>query len=117
MPNERKINQMLHETLLGDAWANAAVAVVVVDETGTAIAVNDAYCRLTGHAREDATAPGAGPSLPAGRGTSQVDCADGSTIRVDYCAIPTTVSNLPYCVALLSPVGDSDGDAAGTRRA
>jgi PAS domain-containing protein len=97
---------MLHQTLLGDAWENARVAVAVFDDDRRFIAFNAAFCRLTGFRRDELLVADCGPELPPGRGTAELACSDGRRLRVDYWSTETTVSSLPYAVALFWPHAD-----------
>ena len=117
MPERHDVNQMLHQTLLGDAWENARVAVAVLDDDRHYLAFNTAFCRLTGLRRDDLLARTTGPQLEAGRGTVELPVQGGATIAAEYWAVDTTVSGLPYLVALIWPAEGSLGDGAGARAA
>jgi PAS domain-containing protein len=116
MPDRHDVNQLLHQTLLGDAWENARVAVAVLDDDRHYLAFNTAFCRLTGYRRDDLLARGTGPQLEHGRGVVDLAVHGGETVRTEYWAVETTVSGLPYVVALFWRDG-SQSDGAGTRAA
>lgn len=95
---------MLHQTLLGDAWENASVAVAVFDDDRNFIAFNSAFCRLVGSEREELLAGRVAPGLAsAPSGTAELAHGDGSSVRVRFQAIETTVSGLPYLISLVWP--------------
>jgi PAS domain-containing protein len=100
MPERHDVNQLLHQTLLGDAWENARVAVAVLDDDRHYLAFNNEFCRLTGYRRDDLLARATGPQLEAGRGAVDLAVQGGGTLGVHYWAVETTVSGLPYLVAL-----------------
>lgn len=112
MQERHDVNQLLHQTLLGDAWENARVAVAVLDDDRHYLAFNTEFCRLTGYRRDDLLARATGPQLHHGRGTVEL-AVQGGTQHVEYWAIETTVSGLPYVVAIFWPDG-SERDGGGT---
>jgi PAS domain S-box-containing protein len=118
MDSDDSVTQVLHQTLLGDAWDHAGEAVVVFDDDRNYLAFNDAYCRLIGYSRQEITAMRAGGNLAAdddshaaferrlsgdetGVGRARVRRKDGSLIEVCYRMIETTVAHLPYYIALV----------------
>jgi PAS domain-containing protein len=105
--DNRDVHQMLHQTLLGDAWEHARVAVAVFDDDRRFIAFNAAFCRLTGFRRDELLSTERAPELPTGRGAAELGCSDGRALPVDSWAIDTTVSGLPYSVALFWPRDDA----------
>jgi PAS domain S-box-containing protein len=110
--------QILHQTLLGDAWDHADEAVVVFDEDRNYLAFNEAYCDLLGYRRDEIIAMGVGGSLAADRqshetfdaivqrglnriGRANVRRGDGTPVEVCYRIISTTVAGLPYFVGIV----------------
>lgn len=111
------VGAMVHQTLLGDAWDNAVVAVAVFSDDGRYLACNSAFCRLTGYTREEIVAMRVGVDLavePAANtklfeeivgekraiGSGGLKRKDGTAITVNVWAIETRVSNLPYFIVL-----------------
>jgi PAS domain S-box-containing protein len=108
---------MLHQTLLGDAWDHAEVALAVFSDDGRYIACNGAFCELTGFTRDEIMAMRVAVDLApeqssnaslfrdivSGRaqtGTGGLRRKDGSVLTVDVLAIGTHVASLPYFVVL-----------------
>lgn len=111
MPERHDVNQLLHQTLLGDAWENARVAVAVLDDDRHYLAFNTEFCRLTGYRRDDLLARATGPQLEHGRGAVDLAVQGGGTVQAEYWAVETTVSGLPYVVAIFWPDGSSTSSA------
>ena len=86
--------------LLGEAVDSAPVAVLVADETGRYVAVNQYACELFG----------VGPDVEAhyqrfveerfASGTSEVRRKDGTTFRFHFRAGQTSIVGLPYYVSV-----------------
>jgi PAS domain S-box-containing protein len=111
------IGAMVHQTLLGDAWDNAVVALAVFSDDGRYLACNVAFCRLTGYTREEITKMRVGVDLAVDEarntklfeeivtekrvvGSGGLRRKDGEEITVNVWAIETRVANLPYYVVL-----------------
>jgi PAS domain S-box-containing protein len=114
------IGALVNQTLLGDAWENAGVAVAVFAEDGRYLACNRAFYALTGYTREEIARMRVGRDLAAdaaastklfrdlvagkravGRGALRRK--DGSVVDVNVWAIETRAANLPYYVVLYWP--------------
>jgi PAS domain S-box-containing protein len=106
---------LIQASLLGEAIENGPVAVLVADEHGRYVAVNQAACRLLGYSREElltmrvtevarsdeAPAEWAEMELNGTRsGISTVTCKDGSTLLFAYVAGATVVAGMPVFVSL-----------------
>jgi len=111
------IAPMVHQTLLGDAWDHADVAVSVFSDDGRFIACNEAFCRLTGYGRDEIGAMRVGRELAADAersaklfrevvsdarrtGTVGLRRKDGATLDVNFWVIETRVASLPYFVVV-----------------
>jgi PAS domain S-box-containing protein len=109
---------IVQRALLGDAWMNAALAVLIADEHGRYIAANERACEMTGYSRDEIAGFRIGRELAADvrsaaiyadlergrmRGKKVVKCKDGTLIPCRYWGIRTRVSDLPYFLLLLWP--------------
>jgi PAS domain S-box-containing protein len=105
---------LIQTSLLGEAIENGPIAVLVADETGRYVAVNQAACRLLGYSRaellamrvtevarsEEAPAEWAELELNGTHtGISTVTCKDGSTLPFAYVAGATVVAGMPVYVS------------------
>jgi len=114
------LDAVLHGTLLGEGVLNAELAILLADERGHYVAVNEFVCDLTGYTRNQLTRLRAG-QLGADeesrgiyeklvirkklQGRKLVRRKDGLVLPCRYWGIPTTVARLPYFVLLLWPTG------------
>ena len=112
--------EVVQSALLLDAWNNADVGVVVFGDDRRFISMNDAYCRLTGYARNEVVELRAGHDLGAddlsrdqfetvvrGRrhlGEGKLHRKDGSVVDVQFLTVRSTVAHLPYWIALVWPI-------------
>ena len=111
------VSPMIHQTLLGDAWEHAAVAAAVFADDGRYIACNQAFCRLTGYARDEIARMRVGVDLAVEErrntklfreivgeqrtsGNGGLRRKDGTALTVNFWAIETKVANLPYFIVL-----------------
>jgi PAS domain-containing protein len=103
--SDPETTRLIHQSLLGDAWENARQAVLVFDDANNFVALNAAYCELTGYSREELLEPDALNRLradePTEEGSWRLRRKDGSVIGVRYRLIETNVSALPYTIALV----------------
>jgi|SRR3954447_6307263 PAS domain S-box-containing protein len=115
-----EIGAMVHQTLLGEAWEHAAVAVAVFSDDGRYLACNTAFCTLTGYSRDEIARMRVGVDLapkPEANtklfrqivdgsktvGSGGMLRKDGSTLTVNVWAIETRAANLPYFIVLYWP--------------
>jgi PAS domain S-box-containing protein len=106
---------LIQTSLLGEAIENGPVAVLVADEHGRYVAVNQAACRLLGYTREEllalratdiaryeeAPAEWADMELRGTRsGIATLTCKDGSTAPFAYVAGATVVAGMPVFVSV-----------------
>jgi PAS domain S-box-containing protein len=110
---------ILNTTLAGDAWINAELAMLVVDEEGHYIATNKSAWQLTGYSHAELTLLRAGRDLAADERSARIyadlqrGCEmqgkkllrrkDGRTVSCRYWGVRTTVARLPYFILLLWP--------------
>jgi PAS domain S-box-containing protein len=114
------IGAMVHQTLLGEAWEHASVAVAIFSDDARYLACNQAFCRLTGYSREEIARMRVGVDLAPEpetntklfqaivRDTKSVGSGglkrkDGSVTTVNVWAIDTRAANLPYYIVLYWP--------------
>ena len=115
-----EVYEILHETLLIEAWQHAKVGAVVFDDDRTFATANQAYLELVGYTREEIRNLQAGANLLAdeeGRlgylklinrherlhGSAPIRRKNGEILMVDYFIVPTIVARLPYFIALMWP--------------
>jgi PAS domain S-box-containing protein len=113
---------LVQETLLGEALEHAPVGAIVLDEQGRYLAANRMACELSGYSREEllgggaralALDPGTVPMTMARMasgdlrgGTAQMRRKDGSAITCDYRVGATRSGGLPFFVIVFwEPVG------------
>jgi PAS domain S-box-containing protein len=112
---------LIQASLLGEAAEHAPFAVLVADEEGRYVAVNQAACLMLGYSREEllrlgmrdvaryAEAAGEFDDLvDAGSklGVSDLTRKDGSTVRFSYVAGATIVAGMSVYVAVGAAAGD-----------
>jgi len=106
---------LIQTSLLGEAIENSSVVVLVADEHGRYVAVNQAACVLLGYSREellalqvtDVARSGGAPAGPAElelhstrSGIAQVMRKDGSSVTFTYVAGATVVAGMPVYVSV-----------------
>lgn len=112
---EVDLERVVQSTLLGEALTNAVVAVLLADDRGQYVAVNDRACALTGYARDALCNLRAGElaadeasgriyeNLVQGRtrGRKVIRCRDGVVVPCEYWGIQTVVARMTYFALLL----------------
>jgi PAS domain S-box-containing protein len=115
VPLIASVNQdLIQETLLGEALEHAPVGAIVLDEQGRYLAANRMACELSGYSREELLEGGARAlaldpsSLPetmahmaSGEltgGVGQMKRQDGSVLRCEYRVGATRSGGLPFYV-------------------
>lgn len=108
----------MQSVLLGEAVEHAPVAIVVVDEEGRYVAVNEHACELLGYTRSELLSMEVGdlrrdeelqPEFAEvqahGRldGTAELIRKDGVALRVRYRASETRIAGLLYYVSVSWP--------------
>jgi PAS domain-containing protein len=109
---DRATNRILDHTLLGEAMLTGGVAVLVTDEDGNYVAVNDAAEKLTGYTREEFRKLHASEvSLDAAEGrTGWLDGAarlrrkDGVVGEIGYVAFHADVGTMRVRVSITRPI-------------
>ena len=106
---------LIQTSLLGEAIENGPVVVLVADEYGRYVAVNQAACALLGYSREEllslrATDVACHDEAPADwaelelhgtlSGVAQVMRKDGSCVEFAYVAGATVVAGMPVYVSV-----------------
>lgn len=99
--------ERVHATLLGEALAEAPVAAFLTDDDGNLIAANRRACDLSGATRAELLAQPLDGDVHAeilgGRreGDGVLRRADGTELDVRYVAYETSVTGLPFVLALV----------------
>jgi PAS domain S-box-containing protein len=112
------------QTLLLEAIAVAEVAVVVYNDEGRYITVNDYACSILGYSREELLRHDVGDFTTGGfdrtrllsnqrrEGMRVLHRKDGTDVVVAYVVVPTRVSRLPYYLSFFWALDDNDPRAA-----
>ena len=105
--------QLVQEVLLGEAFENASLAAIVLDEDGRSVAVNAHACTVTGYERDELVALGAaGLALGSGSpsaGATRLRRKDGTDLDVSFRGAATTVAGLPFFVVVFWESGGETG--------
>ena len=119
---EGSAHALLHRTLIADAILSTLDkerrAVVISDDDGNILAVNDAWLELLGYDRDellDVRAEHVAANPPEARyaeiaqngrleATAHLRCKNGSVGAIDYLAFTTSVGGLPVVVSLTAPI-------------
>jgi PAS domain S-box-containing protein len=113
------ISDLVQQTLLSEAADSLRIGVIVYNEDGAYLAANHEACRLTGYGRDELLALDFGTLTgedalrlaretatgDRSRGSSSLHRADGTSIEVEWVAVPTRVANLPAMASLFWPAG------------
>jgi PAS domain-containing protein len=94
---------LVQASLLGEAIDRGPVLVLVADEDGNYVAVNEFACELLGYEREELleqTAPD-----PANPGTLR--SKDGTLLELEHCAQPTQIAGMLLYVVVCWPPASS----------
>lgn len=117
MPQVTRSNQdLVQETLLGEALEHAPVGAIVLDEEGNYLAANRLACRLSGYTREELLAGGARAlAIDPDRvpdtmsrmmsgdlhgGVARMKHKDGSAVTCEYRVGETRSGGLPFYVVV-----------------
>jgi PAS domain S-box-containing protein len=123
-PQVTRLNQdLVQETLLGEALEHAPVGAIVLDENGRYLAANRLACELSGYEREELLEGGARAlALDPDRvprtmrsmvngdlrgGVAQMRCKDGSAVTCEYRVGETRSGGLPFYVVVFWERSDS----------
>jgi PAS domain-containing protein len=110
---DRATNRILDHTLLGEAMLTGGVAVLVTDDDGNYVAVNDAAERLTGYSREEfrklhtsdvSIGPAADQRTGWLEGAAQLRRKDGIVGEIGYVAFHADVGTLRVRVSITRPI-------------
>jgi PAS domain S-box-containing protein len=116
---------VVQETLLGEALEHAPMGAIVLDEQGRYLAVNREACRLTGYPRDEllrlgpadlaadaSVVPARLEAMDSGtlvQGVTELRQQAGSLVPVEYRVGATRSGGLPYFVLLF---WEHEGEAA-----
>jgi PAS domain S-box-containing protein len=117
MPQAVPANQdLVQETLLGEALEHAPVGAIVLDERGEYLAANRLACDLSGYTREELleggaralaldpdTVPGTMSRMASGDlrgGVSRLKRKDGTAVTCEYRVGATRSGGLPFYVVV-----------------
>lgn len=116
MPQLIPTQDLVQETLLGEALEHAPVGAIVLDEDGRYLAANRLACELSGYTREElleggarslAIDPGELPMTMARMasgeltgGVAHMRCKDGTTLACEFRVGETRSGGLPFYVVV-----------------
>lgn len=112
---------LINQTLVGEAWVNASLAMVVVDDDGHYVATNKGAWELTGYSHSELLRLRAGRDLAGDDASREIYAAlergrrmqgkklvrrkDGELVRCRYWGVRTSVGRLTYFILMLWPAG------------
>jgi PAS domain S-box-containing protein len=113
----RDPGELINQTLVGEAWVNAALPMLVVDDDGHYVATNESVCKLTGYTHAELLGLRAGLDLAGDeasrgiyralerdqrmQGKKLVRRKDGSLVRCRYWGVRTNVGKMQYFILML----------------
>ena len=112
-----RADELINQTLVGEAWVNSALPMLVVDDDGHYVATNESVCRLTGYTHAELLDLRAGVDLAGDersrgiyraleaeqrmQGRKLVRRKDGSLVPCRYWGVRTTVGKMQYFILML----------------
>ena len=119
----RRPEELINQTLVGEAWCNAALPMLVVDDDGNYVATNESVCALTGYTHAELLGLRAGRDLAGDaasrgiyralerehrmQGKKLVRRKDGSLVRCRYWGVRTKVGKMQYFILMLWAQGSA----------
>lgn len=113
----RGAEDLINQTLVGEAWSNASLAMLVVDDDGHYVATNRSACTLTGYTHSELLKLRAGRDLAGDeasktiyralqreqrmQGKKLVRRKDGSLLPCRYWGVRTKVGRMQYFIMML----------------
>jgi PAS domain S-box-containing protein len=117
----RRTEDLINQTLVGDAWMNATLAMLVVDDDGNYVATNESACKLTGYKHAELMKLRAGRDLAGDEASAKIYGAlqreqrmqgkklvrrkDGSLVPCRYWGVRTNIGKMQYFILMLWPPG------------
>jgi PAS domain S-box-containing protein len=119
----RNPEELVNQTLVGEAWVNASLPMLVVDDDGHYVATNQSACELTGYTHAELLALRAGLDLAGDeasrgiyralerdqrmQGKKLVRRKDGTLVRCRYWGVRTSVGKMHYFILMLWAQGSA----------
>lgn len=119
----RRPEELINQTLVGEAWCNASLPMLVVDDDGHYVATNESVCKLTGYSHMELLNLRAGQDLAGDEASKRIYRAlereqrmqgkklvrrkDGSLVRCRYWGVRTTVGKMQYFILMLWAQGSA----------
>jgi PAS domain-containing protein len=111
------VSDLVQQTLLGEGADELRIGLIAYSEVGAYLAANQEACRLTGYPREELLALPFGAlsgdsavalaeqtaTTGGGRGRGPLRRADGTSLDVEWVAVPTRIAKLPAMASLFWP--------------
>jgi len=112
-----RAEDLINQTLVGEAWVNASLPMLVVDDDGNYVATNESVCQLTGYSHAELLGLRAGQDLAGDeasrsiyralereqrmQGKKLVRRKDGTLVRCRYWGVRTKVGKMQYFILML----------------
>lgn len=113
----RRPEELINQTLVGEAWVNASLPMFVVDDDGHYVATNESACTLTGYTHAELLKLRAGRDLAGDEASKSIYRAlqrdqrmqgkklvrrkDGSLVPCRYWGVRTRVGKMQYFILML----------------
>lgn len=113
----RGAEDLINQTLVGEAWVHAELPMLVVDDDGHYVATNRSACTLTGYTRSELLELRAGNDLAGDEASKNIYRAlqreqrmqgkklvrrkDGSLVPCRYWGVRTTLGKMQYFILML----------------
>lgn len=119
----RGTEELVNQTIVGEAWVNASLPMLVVDDDGHYVATNASACKLTGYSHTELLNLRAGQDLAGDEASKKIYRAlerdqrmqgkklvrrkDGSLVPCRYWGVRTTVGRMQYFILMLWSQGSA----------
>lgn len=112
-----RTEDLINQTLVAEAWCNASLPMLVVDDDGNYVATNESACKLTGYTHSELLELRAGQDLAGDEASKKIYRAlergqrmqgkklvrrkDGTLVPCRYWGVRTSVGKMQYFILML----------------